>query len=439
MNSLPKTILIFLIFLASSPLNTNAALYNTLTNGTWDNTTNVWSLDGINPCGCTPGPFTSGDDIRINHHVIMSYDITIDGGSSFTLNSTGSLTGGANISTLNAHLNIYGALSIGKFNMDGGGFTNIHTGVVMTLSNRLDITKGVFTLDGAVINSGGMVVHTNGSLTTLNASKITVISGNLVNYGTIDICGECCLASNGNWKNEASGTVIGTGAAFSGGNINNSGIWDINIVWCSNGGDIGMPSPENCIDATSNCGSIVLPVELVEFEAEIINSSYSLITWMTVSETNNDYFKVMKTQDGLNWTQIDLIQGAGSSSRTLNYSTADYSLEKGTTYYQLIQVDYDGTENFSNTISVEKEFENNTILLFPNPSQNSEYINIFNLGNDYAAISISNSSGRVVLQREFDTSTSGLKLNISDLNEGIYFVHIQHGEKKSTNKLVVSK
>jgi hypothetical protein len=439
MTLLLKSLSITLILTGLTAFQTNAALYSTLTSGTWDNTTNVWSLDGSTPCGCTPGPSTSGDDIRIIHDIVMSYNISIDGGSSFTLSNTGSLTGGSNISIMNANLQIYGAVNIGKFDMDGGGFTNIYPGVVMTLSNRLDIDKGVFTIDGSVINSGGMVVHTNGVLITLNASKITVVSGNLSNYGTIDICEDCCLASNGNWKNQSSGTVTGMGSAFSGGNINNSGNWDINIVWCSNGGDIGMPSPENCLDANSNCGAIVLPVELVEFDAEIINNSYSLITWATVSETNNDYFKVMKTQDGVNWTQIDIVQGAGSSIRMLYYSTEDYNLEKGTTYYQLIQVDFDGEENYSNIISVEREFANSKILLFPNPSASSKEINIINLANDRAAISISNSSGRIVIQREFDRTDSSLKMDISDLNPGIYFVNVQQGEKKSTNKLVVTK
>jgi len=434
-----KTLSLTLILTVLNVFQSNAALYSTLTNGTWNNITNVWSLDGFTPCGCTPGPVTSGNDIRISHDVIMSYNITIDAGSSFTLNSTGSLTGGSNISTMNANLNIYGAVSAGKFDMDGGGFTNIYPGVVMMLSNRLDIDRGVFTMDGSVINSGGMVVHTNGTLLTLNASKITVLSGNLSNYGTIEICKDCCLASNGNWKNLSSGTVTGMGSVFSGGNINNSGIWDINIVWCSNGGDIGMPSPENCLDATSNCGAIVLPVELVEFDAEIINNAYSLITWATVSETNNDYFKVMKSQDGVNWSQIDIVQGAGSSARMLFYSTQDYHLNKGTTYYQLIQVDFNGEENYSSSISVENKFENNTIILFPNPSESSEQINIINLANNRAAISISNSSGRIVIYREFDKINSSLKMNISDLNPGIYFVNVQQGEKKSTNKLVVTK
>ena len=439
MANLLKTLSISLILLVLIVFQTNAALYSTLTNGTWNNTTNVWSLDGFTPCGCNPGPVTSGNDIRINHDVIMSYNITIDGGSSFTLNNSGSLTGGSNISTMNANLNIYGAMSLGKFDMDGGGITNIYPGVVITLSNRLDIDKGIFTIDGAVINSGGMLVHSNGTLITLNASKITVVSGNLSNYGTIDICEDCCLASNGNWKNQSSGTVTGMGSAFSGGNINNSGIWDINIVWCSNGGDIGMPSPENCLDATNNCGAIVLPVELVEFEAEIINNAYSLITWATVSETNNDYFKVMKTQDGLNWSQIDIVQGAGSSTRLLYYSSEDYKLDQGSTYYQLIQVDFNGEENYSNTVSVENKLEKNKIVLYPNPSERSEEINIINLANDRAAISISNSFGRIVIQRDFDKINSSVKMNISNLNPGIYFVTVQQGEKRSTNKLIVTK
>ncbi len=57
----------------------------------------------------------------------------------------------------------------------------------------------------------------------------------------------------------------------------------------------------------------ILPVELISFEANC-NTDFVELNWITVSETNNDYFIVQRSQDATNWKNLSKIQGAGFSS-----------------------------------------------------------------------------------------------------------------------------
>jgi hypothetical protein len=57
-----------------------------------------------------------------------------------------------------------------------------------------------------------------------------------------------------------------------------------------------------------------LPIELLTFNA-VRNDSHVILDWTTASEINNDYFEIEHTLDGLDWSIIDIIEGAGIQTR----------------------------------------------------------------------------------------------------------------------------
>ena len=136
---------------------------------------------------------------------------------------------------------------------ESNAVANLHTGIILNFSNQIQLTDGVFTNDGGLTHSGGINIGSAGSIVLINSARMNVTSGNMTNYGTIDICGTCCMSSNGNWRNMASGIVTGTGAVNSGGNLQNSGIWDVNVSWCATGAGLGLPTAEDCATATGIC------------------------------------------------------------------------------------------------------------------------------------------------------------------------------------------
>ena len=92
-----------------------------------------------------------------------------------------------------------------------------------------------------------------------------------------------------------------------------------------------------------------LPIELVRFAAECHGDVISL-NWTTASETNNDFFTIEKSEDGLEWAKIGTVPGSGNSVQAIEYSFAD---DDPTTlaYYRLVQTDYNGASETSNLIA----------------------------------------------------------------------------------------
>ena len=95
-----------------------------------------------------------------------------------------------------------------------------------------------------------------------------------------------------------------------------------------------------------------LPIELFSFTVENVKNS-NLINWVTSSESNNDYFLVERSVDGINWTDIKRVIGAGNSNKQLSYEIVDKNYLNTINYYRLTQVDFDGVSETFNPISVD--------------------------------------------------------------------------------------
>ncbi|MDA0974290.1 MAG: hypothetical protein O2867_11210, partial [Bacteroidetes bacterium] len=136
------------------------------------------------------------------------------------------------------------------------------------------------------------------------------------------------------------------------------------------------------VNAIADCGS-PLPVELLNFTVRD-NNGDALLTWATASELNNDRFLVMRTLDGIEYETIGTVNGAGNSSSILQYSFRDRNPLLGLSYYQLKQIDYDGTESLSAPVSFMNR-NGDEFVLSPNPTTRD--VNIL-LGNLYEEVQV---------------------------------------------------
>jgi hypothetical protein len=116
----------------------------------------------------------------------------------------------------------------------------------------------------------------------------------------------------------------------------------------------------------SNTGSSTLPIELLNFTAFPEGDKVDL-NWKTVSEINNDYFTIEKSNNAQDWVFVLDIAGAGNSNTILDYSAIDFSPYMGVSYYRLKQTDFDGKYTYSEIRKV--LFTTNTsLVLYPNPT-----------------------------------------------------------------------
>jgi len=119
---------------------------------------------------------------------------------------------------------------------------------------------------------------------------------------------------------------------------------------------------------TVNCNSfeITLPIELEDFTVTEENNSVKLF-WTTASEINNDYFTIEHAADGIDYTEISKIDGAGNSNNRISYTYVDENPKEGINYYRLKQTDFDGDYTYSNIKVINIDSEINPVHIYPNP------------------------------------------------------------------------
>ncbi|MDD5569693.1 MAG: hypothetical protein PHD97_00895 [Bacteroidales bacterium] len=99
-----------------------------------------------------------------------------------------------------------------------------------------------------------------------------------------------------------------------------------------------------------------MPIELLSFNAKS-NKNNVMLTWSTATETNNDYFTIEKSQDGIAFSELVNISGVGNSTSIREYSYNDEN-PYAITYYRLKQTDFDGKYSYSEIISVNSNINN---------------------------------------------------------------------------------
>ena len=93
----------------------------------------------------------------------------------------------------------------------------------------------------------------------------------------------------------------------------------------------------------------------------------------TAAETNNNFFTVLRSLDGVNFDSISNIKGAGNSISPLNYSTYDNSPLSRTLYYRLKQTDYNRAHTYSDLAPVYFDGSVNfSFSLYPNPGTSND-------------------------------------------------------------------
>jgi hypothetical protein len=188
----------------------------------------------------------------------------------------------------------------------------------------------------------------------------------------------------------------------------------------------------------------LLPVELLDFKANVINNEYVQLDWSTATEVNNDGFEVLRSNDGINFENIGWVNGIGSATVINNYSYEDREVSEGITYYyQLKQVDYDGQFELFNIVSAKLEGGRNFTIgsLIPNPTSARAIVNtaVFSLTNEVMTVSIYNHIGvlATTMNIELLEGANDVKLEIDNLASGTYFINFQGSFGAETKKLII--
>lgn len=163
---------------------------------------------------------------------------------------------------------------------------------------------------------------------------------------------------------------------------------------------------------------IFLPIELSYFVVSQEDGDV-LFTWETASETNNDFFTIERSVDGIVFNEIARVDGAGTTTLNTMY---DYSIPvdfSGINYFRLKQTDFNGDYAYSavQTISV----IDGPVHVYPMPA--TDYIVI---EGDYCSVKFADQQGRIHVPLRTDTHT----YPVSSFPRGIYYaiITMKNGE-----------
>ncbi len=154
---------------------------------------------------------------------------------------------------------------------------------------------------------------------------------------------------------------------------------------------------------TTQCS--IVPVELTTFRG-MAKPEGIVLWWETASEINNAGFYVQRRVidgdencDCEGWEDIGFVPGAGNSSQVRRYEYVDREVVSGTTYeYRLRQVDFDGSQSYSNKVEITYQYTGLAILspLQPNPFADNTIVKFTVPERQRVRIEIVDSYGKVV-------------------------------------------
>lgn len=168
-----------------------------------------------------------------------------------------------------------------------------------------------------------------------------------------------------------------------------------------------------------------LPVTLSEFTATPVFNGVKL-SWTTASETQNDYFSIERSGDGVTFNAIGEKDGNGTTAHGSSYTFTDEQPLKGNNYYRLKQVDEDDASHYS-PVRVVRFGKAEQIAVYPNPTSTGNFnITYTAVSEGSLQVSLKNAAGVEVAAQIVNVYKGDNFIPVSSVNspDGPYWIVI---------------
>jgi hypothetical protein len=172
---------------------------------------------------------------------------------------------------------------------------------------------------------------------------------------------------------------------------------------------------------TSGVAAIGLPVNFTNLSGRTIGNSTQL-TWNVTNEDQLSYYEIERSTDGRNYAFVGRLNAVGQNS----YSFNDNTPSKGTIFYRIRSVDFNGSYRYSSVLKLNNGRASIVLQAFPSP-----VVSTLTLQHDVAPkdarIIISAQDGRIVRSIVPNTNTMQTPIDVSNLRAGVYLVRFDDG------------
>lgn len=300
------------------------------------------------------------------------------------------------------------------------------------------LTTNNATVSAPVTASSNAVVSTTGSSMTLSWTNgsgsgrmVVVKKGSVVGASPVDLS---VYPANALFKSGAQ-IAIDEYVVYSGSNntVTITGLTGgqeyFYKIFEYNGSAAPIYNTTQIVSGNATTGT--LPVTWIYFNATEKNGKV-ILTWATSAEINTDYFIVERSLNGTNFQEADRVKASGNRTGNQRYTYTDDAANGSTLYYRLKQTDNDGLYSYSKIVSVQLNNDARAVRLQPNPVQNTVRVQLPE-NMQTATLLMHNAAGVLVLRQ---TVKNAEPVNVQQLSAGMYYITVQHNEKRYTLKMI---
>ncbi len=170
-----------------------------------------------------------------------------------------------------------------------------------------------------------------------------------------------------------------------------------------------------------------LPIEMIRFDGACAENYVSL-KWATATETDNDFFTVERSVDGISFAAVGNVNGAGNSSQLLSYEFSDTDPFSGANYYRIKQTDFNGHYSYSKIIVVDTKNCGNQNLQLVHTFFNADDLEIdYTHANGIVTIEVYNAEGKLIYSSQDAAVNSAHHINVAGWSKSLYFIRISDG------------
>lgn len=166
-----------------------------------------------------------------------------------------------------------------------------------------------------------------------------------------------------------------------------------------------------------------LPVELLSFDATLIDDRRVKLEWATITEENTDVFFVQRSQDLNGWEDVASADAAGNSEERIDYLAWDEEPLYGITYYRLKSQDVDGQFAYSEMRSISRG-QMKSATVYPNPV-NDGIVIVSMEGLESSSVRILSALGQPLLVNSTQLDSNKRSFEVAHFRSGVYFAEIR--------------
>ena len=344
-----------------------------------------------------------------------------------------------------------GNMGIGRDGQNGGKVKILECGQVLlydtdnsgdAIMNVYGVGGTTFDVEGTLYTMGLVASSTNsGSTFTIKDGALVFVGDmgatlpgyswqyqiNVESGGTLNYCGNRSsvadnIGTNNGYLNYAESFYLGTDPIAEG-DFKNIYPGDTEALFAS---------IKECMNAyingTEDISGEFLPVELTLLYGICIDENTVELRWQTASETNNDYFTILRSFDGINFEEIGIVMGAGTTTEFHNYEYYDTDEKEGVVYYKLRQTDFDGNTTESKVIAVQTCGKNAHFKI------KQDEIEVFFRNPQANYVVITSVTGQIFYSKKF-TNVEEARIAVPQ-RKGIYIISVIDSKQITSEKFI---